>query len=180
MTLALAGGPFRGLRQARSRSKPPSGGAVLSRATPRTVAGRGRVWAAAQRLGVVLWQQVCPEAGGLLPAQQSWLGVSNLCSRSAPGPGWKSSPALPVCARGTGSDLQPGTGQTQPQFPRAAGPRGFCAFPAIHLRPHCPPSPGIVSYPVHGACSSVPGAHRSCAAPQYQRPSSSPATAGFA
>lgn len=51
LTLALAGGPFRGLRQARSRSKPPSGGAVLSRATPRTLAGRGRVWAAAQRLG---------------------------------------------------------------------------------------------------------------------------------
>lgn len=85
-------------------------------------------------------------------------------SRSAPGPCGKSSPALPVRPRHTASDLQSTTGHS----PCSLGPSVPEAFlliltPHPHPQPHRPPSPRIVSYPVHGACSSVPDVYSSTA-----------------
>lgn len=158
MTLALARDPEHSDRQGAGASHPAAarGGALSGHTLRPSNPGGGA------EEGVVLWQQVRPEADGLGRAQQRWLreelvsfsAFVHESSGSARGPGPESSAASPARGGRTASALQPA-------LLTARVPEAFPLFLTSPL-PR-PPSPGTVSYPVPGGCCSVPAARCSAA-----------------
>lgn len=133
MTLALARGPEHSDRQGAGASHPAAarGGALSGHTLRPSNPGGGA------EEGVVLWQQVRPEADGLGRAQQRWLreelvsfsAFVHESSGSARGPGPESSAASPA-RRGRADSLS--SAARAPDGPRS---RGFSALPDITPTP---------------------------------------------